>query len=187
MPGCSLRVKGNVELRGVGIRDGGNADDGDRPPRPGEADDGARREGRGVHRYAEVHPYVVKNARLEIANVAGVGDARPRDAERGRVLVAWNFTVNQVAVLVHLVAEQVADVRSQDHRVGACRCLRPEINVEWGEVGARDREDAVNADRPSWPAEAGDLGWREGGHVDRLAEGDPHSVHRLAGVGDRGR
>src|SRR5262249_34514927 len=101
---------------------------------------------------------------------------RTLEGEFGFVLVAGDLARDKVAVLVHRVAEEVLNVRPDDHVVGAGGRDRVEEDVELGAVRAGDGDDVVDGDRAVGAGET-DLIGEKGGRVHRLVEGHAHVVH----------
>src|SRR5262249_3443677 len=113
----------DVELGVVGVGD--HLDAGDRDlvaVGAGEADHLVGGDAGAVQRRVEGDPDVCHAAGEVVFAGGGVGgDPRPLDGEVSGVLVAGHLAGDAVAVLVHLVALHVLDVRADHHTVYAHR------------------------------------------------------------------
>ena len=88
-----------------------------------------------------------------------------------RVLVLCRFSRGPVAILIHLVAGRIPNVRTDHHVIRTRRRLRRELDIHLLVVGTAHGSDRVTRrDRPVRADEAGDIRRREGGQVNGAIE-----------------
>src|SRR5262249_9014625 len=111
--GGGVRGEADVEVGVVGAGHRDDVVDRDGAAGAGEAHLVGGKAGR-VHRLVEGHPHATVDLVLDVAARGAEVDPGPLDVERDHVLVAGDLAGDQVAVLVHGVAERVEDVGPDD-------------------------------------------------------------------------
>src|SRR5262249_3004156 len=140
-----------------------------------------------IHRLVEGEPDGGEEVVGKVANHRAGVDLGAQHIEGDRELVAGDFPGDEVAVLVHGVAERVVDVRP-DHPGGLVGEVGGELDVEL-RVGVVRRRDAESGGRETTRPVNHNLVGGEGGRVHRLVERNllQHGVQRARQIGTAGR